>query len=71
MALKLEIVWLLNAAAPIIGNVQLRNIMLRNQQVCLYKTSYLYKVAYHINNSNNNFNLRLSGLKSKITTEQW
>ena len=46
MALKLEIVWLLNAAASFIGNVQLRNIMLRNQQVCLYKTSYLYKVAY-------------------------
>ena len=46
MALKLEIVWLLNAVAPFIGNVQLSNIMLRNQQVCVYKNVILYKVAY-------------------------
>ena len=37
---------MLNAVAPFIGNVQLSNIMLRNQQVCLYKNVILYKVAY-------------------------
>ena len=36
----------MNAVAPFIGNVQLSNIMLRNQQVCLYKNVILYKVAY-------------------------
>ena len=46
MALKLEIVWWMNAVAPFIGNVQLSNIMLRNQQVCVYKNVILYKVAY-------------------------
>ena len=36
---------MLNAVAPFIGNVQLSNIMLRNQQVCVYKNVILYKVA--------------------------
>ena len=69
MALKLEIVWWLNAVTPFIGNVQLSNIMLRNQQAYLYKTSFCIK--YHINKKNNNFIMRVSGLKSKITREQW
>ena len=50
---------MLNAVAPFIGNVQLSNIMLRNQQVCLYKTSFC--INYHINKKNNNFIMRVGG----------
>ena len=42
MALKLEIVSWLNAVAPFIGNVQLSNIMLRNQHFALLSSDKSY-----------------------------